>query len=83
MKVKDQAIVREYYGNPDKFRLALLCGPNATRCQALADELAKPMASLAERVDLTINDLSENPARLNDEANSASLFGTSAISWCA
>lgn len=75
MKVKDRDIVRQFHSNPDKFRLALLCGPNATRCQALADELAKPFAENAERVDLTIGDLSENPARLNDEANSASLFG--------
>jgi len=75
MKVKDRDIVRQFRSAPDKFRLALLCGPNATRCQALADELAKPMAATAERVDLTIADLSENPARLNDEANSASLFG--------
>ncbi len=75
MKVKDRDIVRQFHNSPDKFRLALLCGPNATRCQALADELAKPMTTSAERVDLTIGDLSENPARLNDEANSASLFG--------
>lgn len=75
MKVKDRDIVRQFHSNPDKFRLALLCGPNASRCQTLADELAKPLAENAERVDLTIADLSENPARLNDEANSASLFG--------
>lgn len=75
MKVKDRDIVRQFHSNPDKFRLAFLCGPNATRCQALADELAKPLAQSAERIDLTIADLSENPARLNDEANSASLFG--------
>ncbi|MEP2987966.1 MAG: DNA polymerase III subunit delta [Parasphingorhabdus sp.] len=75
MKAKDRDIVRQFHSNPDKFRLALLCGPNATRCQALTDELAKPLAQSAERVDLNISDLSENPARLNDEANSASLFG--------
>lgn len=75
MKVKDRDIVRQFNSNPDKFRLALLCGPNATRCQTLADELAKPLAQDAERVDLNIGDLLENPARLNDEANSASLFG--------
>lgn len=75
MKVKDRDIVRQFHSNPDKFRLALLCGPNATRCQALTDALAKPLLQDAERVDLNIGDLSENPARLNDEANSASLFG--------
>lgn len=75
MKVKDRDIVRQFHSNPGKYRLALLCGPNATRCQTLADELAKPMLQDAERVDLNIGDLSENPARLNDEANSASLFG--------
>ena len=75
MKVKDQEIVRRFHSDPEKFRLALLCGPNATRCQALVDELVAPMAKMAERVDLSISDLSDNPARLNDEANSASLFG--------
>ncbi|QJB69652.1 DNA polymerase III subunit delta [Parasphingorhabdus halotolerans] len=75
MKVKDQEIVRRFHSDPDKFRLALLCGPNATRCQALVDELVAPMAKTAERVDLSISDLNDNPARLNDEANSASLFG--------
>lgn len=75
MKVKDRDIVRQFHSNPDKFRLALLCGPNTTRCHALTDELAKPLTQSAERVDLNIGELLENPARLNDEANSASLFG--------
>ena len=75
MKVKDGEIVRRFHSNPDSIKLALLCGPNATRCQALADELVAPLAKSAERVDLAISDLSENAARLNDEASSASLFG--------
>ncbi|VAW05027.1 DNA polymerase III delta subunit [hydrothermal vent metagenome] len=75
MKVKDIEIVRRFHSNPDAIRLALLCGPNATRCQALVDELVAPMAKSAERVDLTISDLVDNPARLLDEANSISLFG--------
>lgn len=75
MKVKDTEIVRKFHGQPDAFRLAVLCGPNATRCQALVDELAAPLAKTAERVDLSIADLTESPARLSDEANSASLFG--------
>lgn len=75
MKVKDNEIVRRFHSAPDAIRLAILCGPNATRCQALANELAAPLAASAERVDLTIADLTESPARLNDEATSASLFG--------
>lgn len=75
MKVKDKDIVRRFHANPDGFRLALLCGPNATRCQALVDELVAPLAASAERVDLTIQDITESAARLNDEATSASLFG--------
>ncbi|MEW4468568.1 DNA polymerase III subunit delta [Parasphingorhabdus sp. JC815] len=75
MKVKDNEIVRRFHAAPDSFKLAVLCGPNATRCQALANELAAPLAGNAERVDLTIADLSESAARLNDEATSASLFG--------
>lgn len=75
VKVKDNEIVRRFHSAPDATRLAVLCGPNATRCQALANELAAPLAESAERVDLTIADLTESPARLNDEATSASLFG--------
>ncbi|GAA0476196.1 hypothetical protein GCM10009096_17450 [Parasphingorhabdus litoris] len=75
MKVKDNEIVRRFHAAPDAIRLAVLCGPNATRCQALANELAAPLAESAERIDLTIADLTESAARLNDEATSASLFG--------
>ena len=75
MKAKDTEIVRRFHSSPDAVRLALLCGPNATRCQALADEIAAPLAKSSERVDLSIADLTESPARLSDEANSASLFG--------
>lgn len=75
MKVKDNEIVRRFHAAPDAVRLAILCGPNATRCQALANELAAPLVESAERVDLTIADLTESAARLNDEATSASLFG--------
>lgn len=75
MKVKDNEIVRRFRAAPDAIRLAVLCGPNATRCQALANELAAPLAETSERVELTIADLTESAARLNDEATSASLFG--------
>ncbi|MEH6791012.1 DNA polymerase III subunit delta [Parasphingorhabdus sp.] len=75
MKSKPEDIVRRYRGTPIPPRLTLLCGPNVTRCQALVDELVRPLAQSAERVDLSIGDISERPGRLNDEANSASLFG--------
>lgn len=79
MKVKDNEIVHRFHAAPDAIRLAVLCGPNATRCQALANELAAPLAESAERIDLTIADLTESAARLNDEATSASLFGRQAL----
>ena len=75
MKAKPEDIVRRYHAAPDQYRLILLCGPNVTRCQALVDELVAPLVQSAERVDMTIADVSESSARLNDEANSASLFG--------
>ena len=75
MKAKPEDIVRRYQAAADSIRLVLLCGPNVTRCQALVEELVKPLAQSAERVDLTIADISDSAARLNDEANSASLFG--------
>ncbi|ATW02988.1 DNA polymerase III subunit delta [Sphingorhabdus sp. YGSMI21] len=75
MKAKPEDIVRRFHAGSDQFRLVLLCGPNVTRCQALVEELVKPLAQAAERVDLTIGDIADGPARLNDEANSASLFG--------
>ncbi len=75
MKVKPEEIVRRHRSSPDAFRLVLLCGPNVTRCQALVEELVQPMVQSAERVDMTLSDIAEGPGRLNDEANSASLFG--------
>ena len=75
MKAKPEDIVRRFHAAADQYRLILLCGPNVTRCQALVEELVKPLAQSAERVDLTIADISDSAARLNDEANSASLFG--------
>ncbi|MEJ6595647.1 DNA polymerase III subunit delta [Parasphingorhabdus sp.] len=75
MKAKPEDIVRRYHAGSDQFRLILLCGPNVTRCQALVEELVKPLVQSAERVDLTIGDISDSAATLNDEANSASLFG--------
>ena len=75
MKAKADDVVRRYRADPGMFRLILLCGPNVTRCQALAEELSSPLAKEAERVDLAIGDLGDDPARLHDEANSASLFG--------
>jgi len=75
MKVKPEEIVRRYHGAGAAFRLILLCGPNITRGQALVEELVQPLAQTAERVDMTISDIADRPGRLNDEANSASLFG--------
>ena len=75
MKVKPEEIVRRYHGAGAAFRLILLCGPNVTRGQALVEELVQPLAQTAERVDMTISDIADSPGRLNDEANSASLFG--------
>ena len=75
MKAKPEDIVRRFHAGSDQYRLILLCGPNVTRCQALVEELVKPLVQSAERVDLTIADISDSAARLNDEANSASLFG--------
>lgn len=75
MKVKPEEIVRRCHGDGAGFRLILLCGPNVTRCQALVEELVQPLAQSAERVDMTISDIADRPGRLNDEANSASLFG--------
>ena len=75
MKVKPEEIVRRYQAAADRVRLILLCGPNVTRCQALVEELVQPLAQSAERVDMTISDIADRPGRLNDEANSASLFG--------
>jgi len=75
MKVKPEEIVRRYRSTGSAFRLILLCGPNVTRCQALVEELVQPLAQSAERVDMTVSDIADRPGRLNDEANSASLFG--------
>ncbi|MEO9634267.1 MAG: DNA polymerase III subunit delta [Parasphingorhabdus sp.] len=75
MKAKPEDIVKRFQAAADTCKLVLLCGPNVTRCQALVEEMVKPLSQSAERVDMTISDISDSAARLNDEANSASLFG--------
>ncbi len=75
MKARDNDIVRQFAQNISGTKLALLCGPNITRCEELARQLAKKMPADAERVELTIADISDDPARLNDESKTISLFG--------
>ena len=60
--------------SPD-IRLYLLHGPDEAGAAALAQRLAKALGPAAERVDLDAATLKSDPARLADEAASASLFG--------
>ena len=74
MKVKDHEIVQRFASGD--FRLALLCGPDVSRQQMLMGELVATLEADVERVELTAADCADAPARLADEAASASLFGT-------
>ena len=64
--------------SPD-IRLYLLHGPDEAGAASLAQRLAKALGPSAERVDLDAATLKSDPARLADEAASASLFGD--IRW--
>ncbi|MDZ7588722.1 MAG: hypothetical protein U5J78_06165 [Parasphingorhabdus sp.] len=74
MKAKPEEIVRAFAIQSP--RLVVLCGPNVSRCETIVRDLVSALPDGAERVELGIGDLSDNPARLADEAASISLFGT-------
>lgn len=56
-------------------RLYLFHGPDEAGAADLADRLARALGPQAERVDLDMKALREQPGRLADEAASLSLFG--------
>lgn len=56
-------------------RLYLFYGPDEAGSAALAARIEKAMGGQAERVDLTLDTLRSDPARLADEAASISMFG--------
>lgn len=60
--------------NPDT-RLYLFHGPDEAGAAELAERLARALGPEAERVDLDMKALREQPGRLADEAASLSLFG--------
>ncbi|HVJ00688.1 MAG TPA: DNA polymerase III subunit delta [Sphingomonas sp.] len=60
--------------NPDT-RFYLFHGPDEAGAAELADRLARALGPEAERVDLDMKALREQPGRLADEAASMSLFG--------
>jgi len=60
---------------PSDIRFFLLYGPDEAGSTALARRLERAMGPGAERVDLDVATLREDPARLADEAASFSMFG--------
>jgi DNA polymerase III subunit delta len=60
--------------NPDT-RLYLFHGPDEAGAAELADKIARALGPDAERIDLDMKALREQPGRLADEAASLSLFG--------
>lgn len=60
--------------NPNT-RLYLLHGPDEAGAADLAERLARALGPEAERIDLDMKALREQPGRLADEAASLSLFG--------
>ncbi|KRC79659.1 DNA polymerase III subunit delta [Sphingomonas sp. Root241] len=56
-------------------RLYLFHGPDESGAAELAERLARALGPEAERVDLDMKSLREQPGRLADEAASMSLFG--------
>ena len=59
---------------PD-IRLFLLHGPDEAGAAEFAERLGKAVGPDAERIDLDMKALREQPGRLADEAASLSLFG--------
>ncbi|WP_448662738.1 DNA polymerase III subunit delta [Sphingomonas sp. CJ20] len=57
-------------------RLYLFHGPDEAGASELAERLARALGPDAERVDIDMKGLREQPGRLADEAASMSLFGT-------
>jgi DNA polymerase-3 subunit delta len=68
--------IRAAVDKPDpKVRFYLFHGPDESGAAELAERLARALGPDAERVDLDMKALREQPGRLADEAASLSLFG--------
>ncbi len=75
MKANRGQIEKALDAPPSDIRFFLLYGPDEAGSTALARRLERAMGPGAERVDLDVATLREDPARLADEAASFSMFG--------
>ncbi|QNG48058.1 DNA polymerase III subunit delta [Sphingobium yanoikuyae] len=75
MKANRGQIEKALDAPPSDIRFFLLYGPDEAGSTALARRLERAIGPGAERVDLEVATLREDPARLADEAASFSMFG--------
>ncbi len=75
MKVKAQEVPSAFARQRDTIRLVLICGPDVSRCESVAAAVAATMPDGAERIELSAQQLADDPAALAGEAKALSMFG--------
>ncbi|KWV91535.1 DNA polymerase III subunit delta [Erythrobacter sp. YT30] len=81
MKAKNSDFARGVPKSAAQANIFFFCGPDEAGASAAANSIVEAMPEPGERVELSGGDLKSDPARLGDEARSASLFGDKRHIW--
>lgn len=81
MKAKNSDFARGVPRSATQAGIFFFCGPDEAGASAAANAIIEAMPDAGERVELTGGELKGDPARLGDEARSASLFGDKRHIW--
>ncbi len=81
MKATQRDFARGVPASAQKCSVFFFCGPDEAGASAAAERIVEALPDPGERVDLSGADLRQDPARLGDEARSASLFGDTRHLW--
>ncbi len=76
MKAKGAEALKRYKTSSEAIRLIMLGGPSVSAARELTNAFIAAMPADAEKVDVTAESLSGDPALLSDEARAISLFGS-------
>lgn len=81
MKAKNSDFARGVPKSAHQASLFFFCGPDEAGASAAAQAVIESLPDPGERVELSGSDIKADPARLGDEARSASLFGDKRHIW--
>lgn len=77
MKAKHHEFTRGLPRSVAQASIFFFCGPDEAGASAAAEKVTAAMSNAGDRVEIAGSELKRDPARLGDEARTASLFGES------